>query len=174
MDNEDIAGKVSKEEEERKKIDRFAKLAHLSEEEKQELIKFKESIKYQNIEFHKLSFDDQLKKFTSVGIPNDVALQLTDLARKGRLNVAMFFYKSTMMEIQAAVVSESFAYYNPVKNLSRSLYSSISMNVLLNKLDEILGVVKMGDDGNLVSIGFQEEPLAMLPNKWKELSAVAS
>lgn len=137
-------------------------------------IAFKEFIKDQNIKFHKLDPDAQLAVFTSCNIPNDVALQLADLARKGRLNVAMFFHKTALMEIQTSLVAAYPWLYDPVKNLELSLYGDVSRSVVINRLNEILGVISIKGAGVPVTFGFQTNSLDMLPDKWKKLSAVAS
>lgn len=137
-------------------------------------IAFKEFIKDQNIKFHKLDPDAQLVVFTSCNIPNDVATELADLARKGRLNVAMFFYKTALMEIQTALVAAYPWLYDPIKNLKLSLYGDVSRSVVINRLDDFFGVISIRGASIPVTFGFQTNPLDMLPDKWKELSAVAS
>ena len=108
----------------------------------QERVDFWENV---NAEFAALTYEQQVNYFLESGFPMDEALELTDKARKKKLNVAIFSYAATFEDVKfvtALYMMEKVKYIqSPVSVRCEALYRQSSYNVLCNRINEIFGMM---------------------------------
>lgn len=142
----------------------------------QERVDFWEKV---NAEFAALTYEQQINYFLESGFPMAQALELTDKARKKKLNVAIFSYAATFEDVKfvtAFYVMEKFKYIlSPVTVRRNKLYGQSSYNVLCNRINEIFGMMLPNSIRmSLGDLNIFKEPKSLLPDSWQKSAASAS